>query len=207
MNTVNTLNTPEKSELGKKTNYISTYDPKQLFSIPRQQKREELGIDSANLPFYGFDYWNHYEISWLNEKGKPTVALAEIIFACDSPNIIESKSMKLYFNSLNDTKFTSSEQVQALIEKDLNIRIGAQVIVKIVSIKNFTEEKIFRGLAGNSIDHLDIECSQYNVDPALLCTENIETEETLYSDLLKSNCLVTGQLIPQIMTTRANKRK
>jgi 7-cyano-7-deazaguanine reductase len=85
---------PEQSELGKKSEYAPTYNPDKLFPIPRKKNREAIGIFSSSLPFYGFDYWNHYEVSWLNEKGKPIVALAEIIYGCDSLNIIESKSKK-----------------------------------------------------------------------------------------------------------------
>src|SRR3989338_6978458 len=113
MRVKNCLN-PEQSELGKKSNYDSTYNPDKLFPIARIKNREAIGIDSNQLPFYGFDYWNHYEVSWLNEKGKPIVALAEIIYGCDSLNIIESKSMKLYFNSFNNTKFKDAAVVQAV---------------------------------------------------------------------------------------------
>ena len=87
----------EQSELGKKTAYDAEYNPGKLFPIARIDKRQEIGIRSDKLPFYGFDCWNHYEVSWLNTKGKPMIAIAEIIYGCESPYIIESKSMKLYF--------------------------------------------------------------------------------------------------------------
>src|SRR5579872_5813777 len=90
--------TPEQSELGKTTEYDPHYNPDKLFPIPRKAKRDEIGVPEK-LPFFGFDLWNHYEVSWLNEKGKPVVALAEISYGCETPYIIESKSMKLYFNS------------------------------------------------------------------------------------------------------------
>ena len=96
--------TTEKSTLGKKTVYCNQYDSNFLFPISRKLKREQIGI-LEKLPFFGFDVWNHYEISWLNEKGKPIVAIGKIVYSCDSENIIESKSMKLYFNSFNNTKF------------------------------------------------------------------------------------------------------
>lgn len=184
---------PEKSELGKQTRYDSYYDPDKLFPIPRQMKREEIGL-SDSLPFFGFDLWNHYEVSWLNEKGKPIVALAEIRYGCDSKNIIESKSMKLYFNSFNNTSFKDKETVQAIIEKDLSARIGGSfVAVDIIPVSLFKEEKISRRLGGNYLDELDIDCSHYHVEPSLLTTENEPVEEVLCSDLLKSNCLVTNQ--------------
>lgn len=89
-----------RSELGQPSSYDSQYNPDRLFAIPRAAKRKEIGLSANPLPFYGFDCWNHYEMSWLNEKGKPMVAIAEIIYDCTTPNLIESKSLKLYFNSL-----------------------------------------------------------------------------------------------------------
>ncbi len=184
----------ERSDLGKKSEYSSSYDPSKLFPIPRIKNREAIGIHSNKLPFYGFDYWNHYEVSWLNEKGKPIVALAEIIYGCESLNIIESKSMKLYFNSFNNTQFKNVDALQATIKKDLEERLGGSLImVRITPINLFKEEKLIPRLNGICIDDLDILCSVYNTDPSFLKTENTVVEETLHSDLLKSNCLVTNQ--------------
>ena len=98
-----TPNKPEASPLGKSVPYQSEYDPSQLFSIPRQDKRAELNI-AGSLPFFGIDIWNAYEVSWLNMRGKPQIAIATIMVPADSPNIVESKSMKLYFNSFNQTR-------------------------------------------------------------------------------------------------------
>src|SRR3990167_7049098 len=109
---------PEQSELGKKSAYITHYQPDLLFPIPRKQKRDEIGVPDV-LPFYGFDLWNHYEVSWLNEKGKPIVALTEIIYGCQTPKIIESKSMKLYFNSFNHHRFKDEQAVKSTIEEDI----------------------------------------------------------------------------------------
>jgi 7-cyano-7-deazaguanine reductase len=185
---------PEQSELGKKSAYDSTYNADKLFIIPRKINREAIGIHSNSLPFCGFDYWNHYEVSWLNEKGKPIVALAEIIYGCDSLNIIESKSMKLYFNSLNNTPFKDVQTVQAIVQNDLETRLnGSSLIVRITPINDLKEEKLLPRLNGLYIDELDIECTIYNTEPAFLKTENEMVEETLCSDLLKSNCLVTNQ--------------
>lgn len=185
--------TPEKSALGKKATYANQYDPNQLFPMPRKAKRDALGI-SDELPFYGFDLWNHYEVSWLNAKGKPVVALAEIIYDCDTKNIIESKSMKLYFNSFNNTKFDNSETVAATIKKDLEQRLlGSSVTVRIIPTPLFKEDKIIPRLNGIHLDELDVACSTYHADSSLLTTEDALVEETLYSDLLKSNCLVTNQ--------------
>jgi 7-cyano-7-deazaguanine reductase len=184
---------PEHSELGKQSNYQAIYNPNILLALPRTAKRKEIGINPNDLPFYGFDRWNHYEVSWLNEKGKPIVALAEIIYKCNSPNIIESKSMKLYFNSFNNTKFANTALVELTITKDLEEHVGSQVFVKINPIYCFTDSKVYRGFNGICIDELDVECFVYTVDSSSLLTEDQEVTEIIYSDLLKSNCLITNQ--------------
>lgn len=181
------------SELGQKTVYESTYNPNKLFPISRDIKRSELGVTTASLPFFGYDFWNHYEVSWLNEKGKPVVALAELVFNCNSPNLIESKSMKLYFNSLNNSKFKDENVVTDIVKKDLEERVVSHVAVNIIPLNHIQEQKLMNTFDGYCIDHLDIECSHYTVDSSLLKTENKIVEERVYSDLLKSNCLVTGQ--------------
>jgi 7-cyano-7-deazaguanine reductase len=175
--------------LGQKSAYIDHYDASLLFPIPRSIKRDELGLTQA-LPFYGVDLWNAYEISWLNPKGKPVVALAEIIFPADSDNLIESKSLKLYFNSFNQTRFDNNTVVKSTIEKDLSHAANAAVFVNLFSV----EEKITLGnLEGICLDELDITIDAYSPNPALLSTENKQVTETLHSHLLKSNCLVTFQ--------------
>lgn len=183
---------PENSELGKKSEYDPSYNPDKLFPIPRKDKRDEIGVPDL-LPFYGYDLWNHYEVSWLNEKGKPIVALAEIIYSFDTVNIIESKSMKLYFNSFNNSKFKAVEIVRALIEKDISQRIGGEVFVKLYVLpvkNNFT---VSANLEGVCIDDLDVECTSYTINTNYLLTQNNIVEEVLHSNLLKSNCLVTNQ--------------
>jgi 7-cyano-7-deazaguanine reductase len=182
--------TPEQSELGKKSPYISQYDRSKLFPISRQIKRELLGLTDA-LPFFGFDLWNHYEVSWLNPKGKPMVAVAEIRCGCDSKYLIESKSMKLYFNSFNNTIFPDKEALEATIQADLNQHLQGSFLQ--VAIKPLAELQVYSRLAGISLDELDIECSSYHTEPAYLTTEEEWVEEKLCSDLLKSNCLVTNQ--------------
>lgn len=178
--------------LGKKTSYDQTYNPKLLYPISRAGKRREIGIDPEQLPFFGFDYWNHYEVSWLNEKGKPVVAMAEIVYDCHSPRIVESKSLKLYFNSLNNTKFNSKCDVLQTIKKDLEQAIGASVQIAIVLLAEH-QPMLKNKLDGECMDHLDIACDTYQVDPGFLTVHDHDVAETLYSDLLKSNCLVTNQ--------------
>lgn len=184
---------PEGSELGQTSNYDSQYNPERLFAIPRTTKRDEIGIDSKKLPFYGFDCWNHYEVSWLNEKGKPIVAVAEIIYDCATPFLIESKSLKLYFNSFNNTRLKNSEELRLMAERDIAARLQGDVRVRILSLDDPKLAQVQNAPKGICIDDLDIHCSKYIVEPNYLCTEENTVEEILYSDLLKSNCLVTNQ--------------
>ncbi|WP_058462366.1 NADPH-dependent 7-cyano-7-deazaguanine reductase QueF [Legionella adelaidensis] len=184
---------PEQSELGKSSNYDSQYNPERLFAIPREAKRKEIGVNPENLPFYGFDCWNHYEVSWLNAKGKPVVAIAEIIYDCSTPNLIESKSLKLYFNSFNNTHFKDSEELKLTVERDLSSRLGGEAHVRILSLKDEELATLQAAPSGECIDDLDVTCSIYLVEPAYLSVEDKKVEEILYSDLLKSNCLVTNQ--------------
>lgn len=184
---------PEESELGQSSSYDPHYNPKRLFAIPRAVKRQEIGIDPTSIPFYGFDCWNHYEVSWLNEKGKPVVAVAEIIYDCATPYLVESKSLKLYFNSLNNTKFKGMEEVRMIVEQDLAKHLEGPVQVRLLSLKEKELVRIESAPAGECIDDLDVTCSVYLVEPSYLFTEKNQVKETLYSDLLKSNCLVTNQ--------------
>ena len=181
------------SELGKKTHIDQHYNPKRLYAIPRQEKREALGIDPNALPFFGFDGWNHYEVSWLNTQGKPIVATAEIFYDCRSPKLIESKSLKLYFNSLNQTKFESFEAVQNTIKTDLSDAIDAPVSVLLWPLHHKKLPIIVQQFEGESIDDLDIKCDVYSVNKDYLTTIKQSVSETLCSDLLKSNCLITNQ--------------
>ncbi|WP_101757369.1 NADPH-dependent 7-cyano-7-deazaguanine reductase QueF [Oceanicoccus sp. KOV_DT_Chl] len=183
----------ENSEilLGKAVAYVDQYTPALLFAIARKDSRITLGIHDAQLPFHGVDIWNAYELSWLNNKGKPQVACAEFYVPCQSPNIIESKSFKLYLNSFNQTKFTDWSQVQALMVQDLSACAGAAVSVSLLPVSD-------AGLApgnvpGECLDALDIEITRYSADPKLLRTSSKHIEEQLSSHLLRSLCPVTGQ--------------
>ena len=180
------------SLLGKHTPYCVQYDPSLLFPIPRQEKRRELGIDSSNLPFNGLDIWTAYEVSWLNSKGKPIVAIVDFAFPADSEFLIESKSFKLYLNSFNGTRFDNEQSVIDLWVTDLSNACGSEVSVDLRSLE--FEETLIGKLPGINLDDLDIEVTKYSVDPSLLKLDNTElVSETLNSNLLKSNCLVTGQ--------------
>jgi 7-cyano-7-deazaguanine reductase len=189
------MNTPEHSPLGKESEYIGTYDKSLLFAIPRKEKRQEIGINSNVLPFKGVDVWNAYEISWLNAKGKPVVAIGEFWVPCDSPNIFESKSFKLYLNSFNQTRFTSAVDVQKTLQEDLSECAQAPVIAILKDLDTLSEFPI-GGFTGSNLDHLDITIETYNVTPEYLHTlpnEQKVVGEELHTNLLKSNCLITNQ--------------
>ncbi len=179
------------SALGKKTPYFEIYDPTLLFPILRQINRDEIQVP-APLPFTGVDVWNGYELSWLNPKGKPQIARAEIIFPCESIYIVESKSLKLYLNSFNNTPFSSMERVQQAIEKDLTDVIGSEVQVFLYTPDNQPDQS-YAPFEGFCLDQLDVETNTYTLCPDFLQTSAEIVQEKLYSDLLKSNCLVTGQ--------------
>ena len=189
-------NQPEHSQLGKPASYAAHYDASLLFPISRADKRHELGISdsSRTLPFFGMDIWNAYEVSWLNLRGKPQVAIVTVMAPADSPNIIESKSFKLYLNSYNQTKLAGTEALLSLLQADLSAGFGATVQVSITMQENFSTLKMHE-LDGILLDRLDIEVSSYTPNPLLLKTDSqvAPVEETLVSHLLKSNCLVTGQ--------------
>ncbi len=186
-------NTPSNSPLGKSTPYQASYDPTLLFPMPRADKRAELGL-SGTLPFFGMDVWNAFEVSWLNMRGKPQVAIATLQVPADTPNIVESKSMKLYFNSLNQSKVAGSDALLELLRADLSNAFGATVQVKLTLAEDF--DKLRMGeLDGLLLDRLDIDVDHYEPAPSLLKVNADEApvDETLVSHLLKSNCLVTNQ--------------
>jgi 7-cyano-7-deazaguanine reductase len=188
-----TPNTPDASPLGKPTSYQAEYEPSLLFPIARQGKRDEIGI-AGTLPFFGIDIWNAYELSWLNLRGKPQIAMATITVPADSPNIIESKSFKLYLNSFNQTRLAGPDALLDLLRADLSAGFGAPVQVNLITPDMFSGLRMGE-LDGLLLDRLDIEINEYTPDPSLLQANMAESmvEETLVSHLLKSNCLVTGQ--------------
>jgi 7-cyano-7-deazaguanine reductase len=181
------------SPLGKPVTYKSDYDPSLLFPIARKEKRDELGI-TGTLPFFGVDIWNAYEISWLNMRGKPQVAIATIRVPADSPNIVESKSFKLYLNSFNQTRLAGTDALLDLLRADLSGGFGAPVQITLSTPDEFSKLKMGE-LEGLPLDRLDIEVTDYTPNPSLLKANHDEAtvEETFVSHLLKSNCLVTGQ--------------
>ena len=199
------MNLPEHSQLGKAASYIDQYDASLLFPIARAVKRVEIGITGA-LPFVGADMWSAFELSWLNQRGKPQVALAHFTVPCETPNIIESKSFKLYLNSFNNTRFADVEAVRSRLRSDLSEAVWRpatpqvdasappSIGVRILQSDLFDREPVHE-LDGLSLDRLDVQCDRYTPAPDLLKVEQGEApvSEVLVSNLLKSNCLVTGQ--------------
>jgi 7-cyano-7-deazaguanine reductase len=184
----------EHSPLGKSSEYIATYTPSLLFPIPRAPKWAELGLSAETLPYQGVDFWNCFELSWLLPSGKPVVAIGEFAIPADSPNIIESKSFKLYLNSLNQTVFAESAELVEVLQKDLSAAAGKAVVVRVRSLDEVAAEGV-AALPGTCIDDLDVSISNYDEpQPGLLrCESGRVIEESLHSHLLKSNCPVTGQ--------------
>jgi len=174
--------------LGREVAYPARYDPALLFPIPRSIGRTALGPDGA-LPFAGHDRWHAYELSWLDARGKPRVATATFTVPCESPNLVESKSLKLYLNSLNAHRFDDDEALRGTIAADLSRAAGAQVEVAFGLPAMATDDD-----DAISIDDLDVAIDHYGPpDAALLRRGGDAVAETLASDLLKSNCPVTGQ--------------
>ncbi|MFT0212150.1 NADPH-dependent 7-cyano-7-deazaguanine reductase QueF [Pseudomonas sp. F1_0610] len=182
------------SPLGKVSAYVSDYDASLLFPISRQTKWEEFNLTAQTLPYKGVDIWNCYELSWLLPSGKPVVAVASFFVPADSPNIIESKSFKLYLNSFNQSQFADFSQLQQVLERDLSAVAGAPVSCELMSIAQASAKGISQ-LRGICIDDLDIQVSQYTEPSAelLICDHHLQVAETFHSHLLKSNCPVTGQ--------------
>lgn len=187
------MNTPESSTLGHSVAYPSAYDAALLFPIPRTEARSKLGLDEA-LPFVGVDLWNAYELSWLDPRGKPQVALAEVRVPATSPNLVESKSLKLYLNSFSQERMASTDALRATLISDLSAAAGAPVSVSLIAP---TSPQAFpvSVLPGELIDSVAIAIEHYGPpEPELLKADAQESvDETLVSHLFRSNCPVTGQ--------------
>lgn len=181
----------QQSLLGKPTTYKSVYDASLLFPIARQEKRDELGFNLSNLPFHGIDIWTAFEVSWLDANGKPEVRIAEFEFDAASPNLIESKSFKLYLNSFNGTQFEDEAAVHAALSHDLSAASGKSVKVALNPLHNLT---LIGAPEGQCLDTQVIDIHQYELAPQLLSAQaNQPVSKQVFSHLLKSNCLVTGQ--------------
>ena len=171
--------------------YKDRYDPHLLSPISRQPQREKIGIQ-APLPFWGVDIWTAYELSWVNPQGKPQIAIGTLYFSADSPHLIESKSLKYYLNSFNQTEFENALSVRRILEQDLSGVSGRPVEVLVKSPEDFGEEQI-AALQGESLDQLEVDIRDYQVRPDFLEAGAAVVEETLVSNLFKTNCPITGR--------------
>ena len=189
-----TISAPDDLSLGKQVDYEFEYNPDLLQGVPRSLSRDTLNLASSGLPFDGIDTWTGYELSWLNLKGKPNVAILECHVPITSKNLIESKSFKLYLNSFNQTKFASAEDVRQVLQADLSACAGEPVEVKLILPEQFSSLQ-FQEFNGTLLDSLDVEIDQYSPNTQYLTVAKNETgiQETLVSHLLKSNCLITSQ--------------
>ena len=193
------MNSPDQSLLGKVVGYADQYDASLLYPLARAAQRAEIGITGQPV-FLGADVWTAYELSWLNLRGKPQVAMGRLIVPCESTHLVESKSLKLYLNSFNNTRFASMDEVKKTMQQDLSAAVWhggamqAAVGVQLLTPEQFSAEKIYE-MDGVNLDRLDMDCSVYQPAPELLnaALEEKPVTETLTSHLLKSNCLVTGQ--------------
>ncbi|NRB42318.1 MAG: NADPH-dependent 7-cyano-7-deazaguanine reductase QueF [Pseudomonadales bacterium] len=175
--------------LGKETDYQFNYNASLLFPIARVQGRDQISLQSP-LPFNGVDRWTAFELSWLTENGMPRVAIAQFDFSCDSENIIESKSFKLYLNSFNQTVFSCKKALIACMQRDLSAVCVGEVNIKLFAVDDYPVDEPDNYFC---LDSLDVECSVYQPAADLLCTSGIKGVWRLKSHLLRSLCPVTGQ--------------
>ncbi|HEP1898062.1 TPA: NADPH-dependent 7-cyano-7-deazaguanine reductase QueF [Kluyvera cryocrescens] len=180
--------------LGKTTDYRDTYDANLLQGVPRSLNRDPLGLHADSLPFHGADIWTLYELSWLNAKGLPQVAVGHVEISHETVNLVESKSFKLYLNSFNQTRFANWEAVQETLERDLSACAQGNVTVALYRLDEVEGQPIAH-FHGNCIDDQDIEIESYQFNAEYLkgAAGQKVVQETLVSHLLKSNCLITHQ--------------
>jgi 7-cyano-7-deazaguanine reductase len=185
----------EKLLLGQATDYPVRYAPEVLFPIARREGRAAVGLGEGDvLPFQGDDLWTHYEVSWLESSGKPRIAAAEIRVPATSPCLIESKSLKLYFNSLNFERFASEQDFLKRVTEDLSRAAQAPVAISLI-LPGAHERAAVRDLPGTCLDDLPLACEAFAMDPSTLrvAADPAVVEETLHSHLLRSLCPVTNQ--------------
>ena len=177
--------------LGKHTDYPDQYDPSQLCAIERARGRAEIA--APGLPMHGSDLWNAYELSWLDASGKPQVACAQFVFPADSPNMVESKSLKLYLNSFNQTKVEDVDQLVAMMRSDLSHTSQSEVQVELLLPQCWATRYAVHGPEGESLDHLQLPVLAEEPDAGLLKASGERGEKQFYSNLFRSCCPVTGQ--------------
>lgn len=178
----------------KNSDYVTTYTPSLLQSVGRDKQRQTLGIAGDDLPFRGIDVWNAYEFSWLNAKGKPETGMMQFQVPARSPDLVESKSLKLYLGSYSGTPFGNRNEVISTLESDLTLAARAPVSVTIHTPDQVQHTGV-AALVGTSLDGLDIAIDEYYWNPDFLENEKSSTivREALYTHLFRSICPITGQ--------------
>jgi 7-cyano-7-deazaguanine reductase len=185
----------DDSPLGRRVDVPAAPDARVLFTVPRAQSRTEIGLDAQTLPFIGSDIWNAYELSWLDPRGKPRVAIAELRVPVDSPDLIESKSLKLYLNGYANTRIDNATDLRNAIARDLGRAAGAPVGTALIEPQDFPAQAIAE-LPGTCLDGQEIEIGDYGPpEPEHLRADAgaRQIEESLTTRLFRSNCPVTGQ--------------
>ena len=190
------------THLGQNSAYADQYNVSLLQPIARRLQRTHLGLTEGKLPFLGADLWTGYEVSWLNPKGKPQQALLQLTVPCETPNLVESKSLKLYLNSFNQSVFADMAAVREAIAQDVSAAAyghdgsakHARIGLTLLPPDAFDQQRVAE-LSGLDLDRLDIDCDTYSPQPDFLQADQSQMPvvEVLSSRLLKSNCLVTGQ--------------
>lgn len=193
----NNSNNSPQNLLGKKTIYPQNYSPQLLFALERAPARSQLPLyNQGQLTFMGEDVWTLYEVSWLNGHGIPQVAIGELRLPAASDFIIESKSLKLYLNSLNQHRFASWQQALKTIQADIEQKLGHKVGLQLFSLASFKGQMLHQP-PGINIDPALHKISANKikaVNPSFLTVDKSQQlAEVLYSDLLKSNCQITCQ--------------
>jgi len=184
---------PPNLPLGHLSSLSTSYDPDQLRAIPRRFSREDIGITpNSPLPFLGEDVWNCWELSWLDSDGKPAIAVAEIRIPVTTPNMVESKSLKLYLNSFSMTRIKSPETLRQTLARDISGIVEETVSVQLIPPKAFGKLRIMEP-EGICIDGQQITVTEFSVNPDLLVVDHHKVTETLFSRLIRTNCPVTGQ--------------
>ena len=176
--------------LGKNVPVADQYSPSLLYPIPREAARATLGLTDG-VPFFGVDLWHAYEVSWLDERGKPEVRVGRFFVPAESPFMVESKSFKLYLNSLNGTAYSNERQVHETITRDISAVVGSDVELELLPVD---APELEGGVPeGDCLDGLEVSIDDSPPGIELLRAAEEVAEESLYSHLLRSLCPVTGQ--------------
>ncbi len=194
------------SPLGRKSYYSDKYDATLLYPLPRSRKKDIITVPfiekmqahyNNEIPMHGYDLWNMYELSWLTPDNKPCVAIGRIVYDCTSPKLIESKSLKLYLNSFNNSTFSSSNVVAETIKHDLTTALETEILVELFLLTSESARASIIKPHGECIDDIDFSMDEHNFEKRCqFLKSGISsdcTSEVFHSNLLRSNCPVTGQ--------------